>query len=86
MGEEKEGRSSGKELSVHSDAFLDFHILNLGRLPMLGFELPNKPSKDLPQEMIGEPIMDVVLQVGIAIPANRGLDSRGQRMKWRSSH
>lgn len=31
--------------------------------PLAGFELPNKPSKDLPQELIGEPIMDITLQV-----------------------
>ena len=38
--------------------------------PLAGFELPNKPSKDLPQEIIGEPIMDVVLHVsvGVALP------------------
>jgi hypothetical protein len=30
---------------------------------MGGFELPNRPSVDFPQEAIGDPVMDIVLKV-----------------------
>ena len=32
--------------------------------PLDGFKLPNKPSEDLDEEVIGRPVMEVDMQVG----------------------
>ena len=41
--------------------------------PLNGFALPNAPSEDLNQEEIGEPILEVVLEVGDVLYVPKGI-------------
>ncbi|GAX75760.1 hypothetical protein CEUSTIGMA_g3203.t1 [Chlamydomonas eustigma] len=54
--------------------------------PLAGFELPNKPSQDLPQEMIGEPIMDITLKVGDVLYLPRGTIHQAVAQEGGSTH
>ena len=40
--------------------------------PLDGFRLPSRPSGDLPEDVIGEPLMDVVLEEGDVLYMPRG--------------